>query len=56
MLEFVGVRVHCAFKIGILNYGEEETLGTGPKTALSIDRDFDPAENVNVLSSTLVML
>ena len=31
-------------------------FGTRPKTALSIDRDFDLAENVNVLSSTLVML
>ena len=31
-------------------------FGTGPKTALSIDRDLDPAENVKVLSSTLVML
>jgi len=28
----------------------------GPKTTLSIDRNFDPAENVNVLSTTLVML
>ena len=55
MLKFVGVRVHCAYKIGILNHGEEECLGKGPKTA-SIDRDFDPAKNVNVLSSTLVML
>jgi len=28
----------------------------GPRTALSIHRDFDPADNVNVLSSTLVRL
>jgi len=28
----------------------------GPKTELSIDKDFDPLENVNVLSSTLVKL
>jgi len=54
MLKFVGIRVHCAYKIGILNHGEEH--GTGHKTAFSIDRDFDPAEKVNVLSSTLVML
>jgi len=27
-----------------------------PKTALSIDRDFDPAENLNDLRSTLVRL
>ena len=56
MLKFVGIRVHCAYKIGILNHGEEETFGTGPKTALSIDRDLEPAENVKVQSSTLVML
>ena len=31
-------------------------FGMGPKTALSIERDFYPAENVNVLSSTLVIL
>jgi len=31
-------------------------LGMGPRTALSIDRDFDPAEIVNVLISTLVRL
>ena len=31
-------------------------LGMGPKTRLSIDRDFYPGANVNVLSSTLVKL
>ena len=31
-------------------------FGTGPNTALSIDRRFDPAENVNVVRSTPVML
>ena len=31
-------------------------LGRGPSTALSIDRDLDPVENVKVLRSTLVML
>lgn len=31
-------------------------LGSGPKTALSIDRDCDPAEKVNVLSATRVRL
>jgi len=56
MPKFVGVRVHCAYNIGIVNHGEEETLGTEPKTPLSIDRYFDPAENVNVLISNLVML
>jgi len=56
MSKFVGVRVHCAYKNCIVNQDEEETLRTGPKTALSIERYFDPAENVNVLISTLVML
>jgi len=43
MLKFVRAGVLRAYKIGILKYGEEETFGTGPKTALSINRDFDPA-------------
>ena len=29
------------------------SLGNGPSTALPIDRDYDPAENVKVLRSTL---
>ena len=29
-------------------------FGMGPRTALSIDKYFDPAEHINVLSSTLV--
>ena len=28
----------------------------GPSTALSIDRDFNPAENVKVSRSTVVMI
>jgi len=31
-------------------------FGMGPRTALSIDNDFDPPENVKVFSSTLVGL
>ena len=31
-------------------------FGMGTMTALSIDNDFNPAENVNVMSSTLVRL
>jgi len=42
--------------MGILKQGEEETFGYGANTALSIDRDIDPEENVNVLSLTLVTL
>ena len=56
MSKFVGVRVHRAYKIGILNHREQEVFWDAPNTALYIDWDIDPAENVNVLSSTLVML
>jgi len=56
MLKFVGVGVHRAYKIGILNHGEEETLGDGAQDGVVDRQGFDPAENVNVLSSTLVML
>ena len=31
-------------------------FGMGPRTALHTDNDYDPAANVNVLSSTLVRL
>jgi len=31
-------------------------FGMGPRTALPKDKDFDPAENANVLISTLVKL
>ena len=43
-------------KSAFLTMVQCRSLGTGPKTALSIDRDFYPSENVKVLSSTLVML
>jgi hypothetical protein len=35
---------------------KRKRYGIGPSTALSIDRDCDPLENVNDLSSTLVRL
>lgn len=31
-------------------------LEMGPRTALSIERNFNPAENINVWNSTLVRL
>ena len=31
-------------------------IGSGPRTALSMDNDFGPLENTNILSSTLVKL
>jgi len=36
-----------------LNKVNKRRYGIGSRTALSIDKDFDPAENVNVLSSTV---
>jgi len=35
---------------------KKKRLGTRPKIALSIDKEFDRLENVNVLSSNLVIL
>ena len=45
-----------AINSAFLTMVKRRRFGTGPKTALSIDRDFDQEENVNILSSTLVML
>jgi len=56
MLKFVQFGVLRAYKIGVLNLVNRRRLGMGPKTALSIDKVFDSAEKVNVLSSTLVSL
>ena len=36
--------------------GNKRRLGIGPNTALSMDRYFDPLENENDLSPTLVKL
>jgi len=41
--------------MSFLNHGAQQTFG-GTSAALSIDRDFYPAENLKVLSFTLVML
>ena len=37
MLKFVGVRVHCAYTIGILNHGEKETFEDGAQDGV-VDR------------------
>jgi len=37
-----------AEKIVMLYHGEQNTFEDGPKTRLSIDRDFDPWADVNV--------
>jgi len=54
--KFLGFRVHRAYKIGILNHGKEETFGDGAQDGVVDRQGFDPADNMNVLSSTLVML
>ena len=56
MAKVEGFIRHRAQKIGIFNLVNKMRLGMGPKTRLSIDREFDPGANVNVLSSTLVKL
>jgi len=48
MLKFGRVTVQQTVKICVLNHGEQQTY--------SIDKDLDPAANVNVLSSTIVRL
>ena len=37
MLKFVGIRVHCAYKVGIFNHGEDETFGDGAQEVF-VDR------------------
>ena len=44
------------FKSEFLIMVNSRRLRRGPSTALSIDWDLDPAENVKVLRSTFVML
>ena len=56
MVKVEGVSRHRAEKICILYHGEQVRMGIGPKTRLSIDREFDPGANVNDLSSTPVKL
>jgi len=56
MAKVEGFIRHRAQKIGIFNLVNKMRLGMGPKTRLSIDREFDVGANVNVLSSTLFKL
>jgi len=56
MLKFVWVAVQQTVKICIVNHGEQQTFRDGNEDGSSIDRDFDPAANMNVLSVTLVRL
>ena len=54
--KYVRVGVQWAFKYAFLIIVYSRRLVLGPSTAFSIDRDFDPAENVKVLRSTLFVL
>ena len=56
MLKFVGIRVHCAYKIGILNHGEEEPFWDGAQDGVVYREGICPSDNVKVLTSTHVML
>jgi len=55
MLKFVVFVSIEPIKSVFLTMVKRRRFGTVPKTALSIDRDFDPADNVNVLISTIVV-
>ena len=56
MLKFVGLVSCKPINWAFLTVVKKVRFGTRSNTALSIERDFDPAENMNALSSTLVML
>jgi len=51
MLKFLRVAVTRT-----VNDGEHQTFYGGSKTALSMESNFDPAANANVLNSNLVRL
>jgi len=42
--------------VRVLHHAEMETLGFGTSMALSMERDCDPAENVNVLRAKVLIL
>jgi len=54
MLKFVRIAVQRTENSVFLTMVNSRRFGMGHRTALSMDRDFDPAANVNVLSLTLV--
>jgi len=56
MLKFVQVAVQRTIKSEFLTMVNKRRFGMGPRTALSMDNDVDPAEKVNDLISTLVRL
>ena len=56
MLKFVRFGVRRIYKIGVLNHSEQEAFWDGTEGSVVDRQGFDPAENVNVLSSTLVRL
>jgi len=56
IFKFVGVAASDPINSVFLTMLKERRFGMGPRTALSIDKDFDLAENVNNLCSTVVRL
>jgi len=56
MLKIYGLLSNEPLKSVFLTMVKNRSFGMGTRTALSVDRDFDPSANVNVLSSTLFRL
>jgi len=56
MLKFARFCVLPTYKISIVKHCEEEAFWDGTQDGVSIDRDFDSVDNVNILNSTLVIL
>ena len=54
MPKIVLIHVHAVEKVFVLYHRKNKLFWDCSNTALSIDRDCDPLENVKVLSSTLV--
>jgi len=56
MLKFARFAPQRTYEICVLNHGEQQTFRDGTQHSVVYGEELDPAENVNVLSSTLVRL
>jgi hypothetical protein len=56
MSKIVRFGVEIAWNIYVFTMVNNRRLGIGLKTALFLDKNFNPLGNVNVLSSTIVKL
>jgi len=56
MSKIVRFGVKIAWNICVFTMVNNRRLGIGLKTALFLDKDFNPLGNVNVFSSTIVKL